>query len=348
MKKFWAVTMALLTCVIMLVGCGASSEKEADPEMEYTSENAEYDTVAQDMSGGSGIGDSTQDMGGEPVINDSAQEYGQKIIYSSYLYIETLDYASSYQEIIKRLQDANGYIASSSMYGGAEQKEDYSARSAFFELRIPVEHYNDFMAVSGDFGNVARRTDSSQDVTAEYIDIEARLASLRAQEERLLALLEKANDLETILLIEDQLTEVRYQIESYTSMLNTYNNLIQYCTVTIDLVETTTYVPVKTKGFGQKFIEAVVNSLRLVWVFLQNVVIVLVYILPYAAIATGVYFLVRPLARRISARNKEKREKRIAEEMARRAAMMPAPPMYYNGSVPPRADTAAQKTPRKK
>ena len=54
-------------------------------------------------------------------------------------------------------------------------------------------------------------------MTSAYVDVEARLKSLKLQEERLYAMMEQAGDLETLLAIQNQLTEVQYQIESYTA-----------------------------------------------------------------------------------------------------------------------------------
>ena len=70
------------------------------------------------------------------------------------------------------------------------------------------------------------KQESTQDVTSAYVDVEARLKSLKLQEERLYAMMEQAGDLETLLAIQNQLTEVQYQIESYTAQQRTYDDLI--------------------------------------------------------------------------------------------------------------------------
>lgn len=78
-----------------------------------------------------------------------------------------------------------------------------------------------------------------QNVTDEYYDIEARLKSLRTQEERLLALLEQSGSLEDIVQLEQALSDVTYEIEKLTGTLRNYDSLIEYMTVTIDLREVT-------------------------------------------------------------------------------------------------------------
>ena len=66
---------------------------------------------------------------------------------------------------------------------------------------------------------------------------ESRIKTLEIEQERLLALLEKADDLESIILLEQRLSEVRYQMESYQSKLRTYNDRITYSTVYIYIRE---------------------------------------------------------------------------------------------------------------
>ena len=65
-----------------------------------------------------------------------------------------------------------------------------------------------------------------EDITNQYVDVEARLESLQAQQERLYELLEQAQDIETVLAIQNQLTEIQYQIESYTAQQRSYDQQV--------------------------------------------------------------------------------------------------------------------------
>ena len=68
---------------------------------------------------------------------------------------------------------------------------------------------------------MSSKTDT-KDVTDSYFDIEARLASLEIQKERYLELLERAEDMESIVVLTNALTDVLYQIESHTGTLKRY------------------------------------------------------------------------------------------------------------------------------
>jgi hypothetical protein len=69
------------------------------------------------------------------------------------------------------------------------------------------------------------------------VDTETHIKTLEIEQERLLELLEKADDLEYIIRLEQRLSEVRYNIESYKSRLRTYDDKITYSTVRIYVYE---------------------------------------------------------------------------------------------------------------
>lgn len=322
MKKIF-VTLAVLALIsASFTACGASSSGQSDS----TYDSVEMENAVPQES----YGDAA-DLGSESnLVNKEASEFGLKIIYTSSMSIETLNYEESYSVIMEALHKAGGYISYSNQSGGQFGDAYYTARRANFEFRIPVENYEQFLSSSGDFGNVTNRTDNSQDITSAYIDIEARLTALKTQEERLLELLKEAKDIETLLTLEDKLAAVRYEIENYTSQLRMYDNLVEYSTVSIELSEVSAAVPIKTKSFGQELGEAITGSLRTVMTFLRGLVIVLVYVLPYCVIALGIFFAVRPFAKRAKKKRDEKRAQYM-EEMQKRQAAQPNFPPVNNG-----------------
>ena len=86
-------------------------------------------------------------------------------------------------------------------------------------------------------------SESTEDVTADYVDVEARLNSLEAQRQRLEELRAQAGNLEDLLAIENQLTQVQYQIESYTGQKRVLDDQITYSTVNVYLDEVKVLLP---------------------------------------------------------------------------------------------------------
>ena len=161
-----------------------------------------------------------------------------KIIYTAYLSIETKDYDRAYQQLNDTLSSVDGYMESSSEYTDSTD----STRTLSLTLRVPEGSYDAFVDAAEQAGNVTSKSESADDVTTQYMDIEARLDNLTAQRTRLQELQASADDLTDLLQIESSLSDVQYQIESYQSQLNWYSQQISYCTVniTLDEVETLT------------------------------------------------------------------------------------------------------------
>lgn len=96
------------------------------------------------------------------------------------------------------------------------------------------------------------------DITETYFDSQAHLTSLKIQEERLLAILEKAEKLEDVITLESALSDVRYQIESLTASLRRMDSQVAYSYLNISLQEVVEYQEIqeKPKTFGEKLRDA--------------------------------------------------------------------------------------------
>jgi len=102
----------------------------------------------------------------------------------------------------------DGYVVSSSVSGEAE------GMRGWISIRVPDDNFEQALAeIRGRAVRVESESTNSQDVTEEYIDLEARLANAEATEQQYLALLDKAEDVEDILRIYESLSRVRQDIE---------------------------------------------------------------------------------------------------------------------------------------
>jgi len=174
--------------------------------------------------------------GGESQESSVYRDAGAKLIRRAELTIQTEKFNETAQALNALVVQYNGYFESSSVYGGS-YRDANARKSGEYTVRIPAEHYNSFKTAAGDLGYVTNSTETSEDVGEQYYDIEARLKTQRTKQERLLALLEKADDMEAIIALQDALSEVEYQIEQYSSDLNRYDSLIGYSTFHIWLEE---------------------------------------------------------------------------------------------------------------
>ena len=101
---------------------------------------------------------------------------------------------------------------------------------------------------------MVRRSESSENVSQAYYDTETRLAAQRTKQERLLALLAQADTMESIIELENALSETEYEIQSLTTDLEHYDDLIDYATVDLYLAEvlSLSQTPGETAGLGER------------------------------------------------------------------------------------------------
>lgn len=98
-------------------------------------------------------------------------------------------------------------------------------------IRVPVQQYSGAVERVAALGQVTDRQLQTQDVTAEYVDLEARLKNARAVHERLTALLEKAQTTEATLAVEKELGRVGEEIERLQAQLELLKNRVAYSTI---------------------------------------------------------------------------------------------------------------------
>lgn len=169
-------------------------------------------------------------------------------------------------------------------------------------------------------------------MTMDYVDVQSRLKALRTEQEALLALLEKATSLSDILTLQEKLTGVRGDIESYETKLRTMETLVAYSTVTLRLSEVEKETVVEPVGIWQEIgvrfsdsLSGVGHGLRAVFVWFVGS---LPYLLLIAAMAAVAILVVR-LGLRRSRRRRQTR-----------------PPYAPPAAVPPSADVSPDREPK--
>ena len=204
-----------------------------------------------------------------------------KIIYTADLSIETKDFDGARQQLDETLDSMDGYMESSNEYTDSTD----NTRTLSLTLRVPESAYSAFLTSAEAAGSVISRSESADDVTTQYLDIEARLDNLTSQRTRLQELQASADALSDLLQIESSLSDVQYQIESYQSQLNWYANQVQYCTVNITLNEVETLISTGS-SFGARLADAFRNGWSNFTAGVQTVLVFLIGAWP--AIGIGI------------------------------------------------------------
>ena len=163
----------------------------------------------------------------------------------------------------------SGYVESSSE-GGRTYYNQSKLRTAYITVRIPASQLDAFLNTVDGLGNVISKSTGMRDVTTTYIDSEKHLEALRAEQEALLEILKSATTVEDIITVQDRLSYVRYEIESYESILRSYDDQIDYSSVNINISEVERETVVEPETFGQEVNRRFRESMEDVGMFFRD------------------------------------------------------------------------------
>ena len=302
MKKKVEAFLIAVMLVMMTAGCGNSSKMAAD-ERATVSSGAELDGEYNwdtDEAADTGV---TSENGLEAQV-----ENGRKLIRAVSLSLETKEFDSVLTNLSTKTTELGGYIETSSVNGNSYSH--HSTRYASYVIRIPADKLNEFVEVVSELGNVTQKNESVEDVTLRYIDVESHKKALKTEQERLLELLFKAENMEEILTIESKLSDIRYEIENYESQLKTMDNQIDYSTVSVYIDEVERVTDTGEKGFFEEIKERFGNSLYIVARGIRGLIIGILGSLPILIVCGGVIAVVVIVVRKIlKKRNMRKEDK---------------------------------------
>lgn len=205
----------------------------------------------------------------------------RKLIKNARLAFETNNLSETHQRIISLSKKHKGYISAD------ESQKGYNQVSNRLEIRLPADNFDAFISeVSNGVEHFDTRSIDVQDVTEQFVDLDARLNTKKALEKRFLELLGKAKNVTEILEIEKEISKLRSDIEVMEGRLRLMKNQIAFSTIQIEF-----YVQEleKTTGFGWKFSRGFKNG----WENLLGFFVGLVNVWPFALILLTILIILR-------------------------------------------------------
>lgn len=113
-----------------------------------------------------------------------------------------------------------------------------------WKLRVPVDKFDSIVQKVVGLGEIEKNTRTSQDVTEQFYDIEARIKNKKAEEKSLTKILdERTGKLEDVLKIETELSRVRGEIEQLEGKIRVLENLSSLATLTLSVREREKFEP---------------------------------------------------------------------------------------------------------
>jgi hypothetical protein len=193
----WISAVLLLGILAGLAGCAGSPR--------YGEGRASSLGAASDRSGG-------------------AEKTARMLVWSASLSLEVSDVSASADKAAAIAEQFKGYV---------DQKSDGGESSASARLKIPSASFNDAVNAVQALGDVAYSRVSGEDVTEQYVDVQARLKNKTELRDRLRLLLQKATDIKDVIAIESELTRVQTEIDSMEGKLKLLQGRVDYATIDV-------------------------------------------------------------------------------------------------------------------
>lgn len=298
-KRFYSFVTAAALTAAMLTGCGAADKGGA------ASSTASYDMAVESAAEYAAGAVVAEENGAIQSSLSPQTGTDRKIVYTASMRMESTRFDDARAALLAAVEDCGGYLESTDQSGSAKE----GSRWVYYTVRVPAVKYTAFLEQAGQAGSVLNLNESAQDITLEYVDVQARLESLESKKARLEALADKAETTADLLEIENQLTEVQYQLESYTRQMKVMDNQVDYCTVDISLREVATLTPTGV-SFGERIADAFTGGWTAFAAFVQDAVVAIIYNLPLLIIFGILAAVLVPVLRK---RRQNKRRKAAKE-----------------------------------
>jgi hypothetical protein len=228
----------------------------------------------------------------EPALASSAppiehQLVQRKIIRNGKLTLEIENPGDGQQKITAIIESHNGFVITSefSQFSRAEANQ-----SVTIAVRVPAAQFDETLAEIHSVGTrIIFENITGQDVTEEFLDLQARMRTQKALEERLLEIMKKTSNVSNALEVQRELTNVRTEIEKITGRIQFLENQAALSTITILLQTPSAIVAASTSGVADKFKRAFADGIR----FALGIILFLIRTL--FALAPIVVFIVYPI-----------------------------------------------------
>ena len=256
MKKCVSLALVMLLVLSLFAGCGASSTMKNA----VSSPAAPREEMAMDSAAGA-VMMATNTSGTKGEAGQSVPNTEQKLIKTIRMDAETEDLDALLPQVTAKIDALGGYVENQELYNGSSYNS-YRSRSASLTIRIPAEQLNGFVENVKGVSNVVSYNESTENVTLRYVSTESRMKALEVEQERLLELLAKAENMSDLLEIEARLTDVRYELESVTSQLRVLANQVDYATVYLYISQVKVYTETEEQTVWQRIGSGFKDNLR--------------------------------------------------------------------------------------
>lgn len=218
----------------------------------------------------------------------------RSVIRTAHLALEVDNFEAAARRLLDIAEGAGGFIADSAY------AEDGGIPRGDFTLRVPAPRFSAAIRGVEALGTVRQRQISAQDVTEEFVDLQARQRNLKHHERQLLAFMDRATKVSDLLAVEQELSRVRGEIEQITGRLNFLSHKVDLATIEVGVQQKQKPKTTGLWDFSDTFAQmdaALVASIKQILFTTERILLLASTLVPVAALAAVAWLLVRRVRR---------------------------------------------------
>ncbi len=286
---------SLMFATLAVGACSKKSESDDRPKASAPTGPVEKDLLAADEPANGRLSfASTEQAATTKLTTDN-----RKVIRTGAIQLVVRDYATTRAKLDALLAAAGGYVDSTQV-----SHSQGSVSNATVVLRLPSETFGSIIPKLRELGEITGETTNAADITAQYVDISARLTSSKALEKRLIELATaRDGGIEAVLAVERELARVRGVIESYEGTMRQWNDQIAMSTLTLTLsTKAPAIAATAAPGLGERISSGFGGSIEALRDFGGWLAVTLIAFLPWLVFLIPGFVIGRRVMRRYFAR----------------------------------------------
>ncbi len=278
---------------------GLSSGRTA----EYTNEEEALDSELGSEYNGSGSPSVPEQSSG-----DIVKDYNM-IIRNAVLNIDVTELDTFTDSITSKVIEYGGYFESTDIQN---YESEYSTeRYGNFIIRLPQEKLDSFLDEVGQSGKITSKNMTSEDVSLQYVDIEARIGSLKSERDSLNNMIKDADNIDSVLAIEQKLSEINYRLDSFERQRRALKDKVAYSTVNMTAREERNVEhPIRLAleiNFKERIIDSIGNTADATVEIITALPLILIFIL----FITFILWVIKKLWTRVFFKNRRTAENKL-------------------------------------
>lgn len=291
------VAFALVIISMLLVSCAAAATPSP---MQIPGITTEIQRVASEAGAPLSSDKSAY------AVDQTTASVDRLVIKNATLSIAVNDPLKSMDTISHMAEAMGGFVVTADMYQQSLSNGNQVPQVSM-TIRVPVDRLDEALTTIKKETDqpIISENESSQDVTAEYTDLNSRLTNLQAAEKQLQEIMASATKTEDVLSVYSQLVSVREQIELIKGQMEYYEQSAELSSISIQLIPNAAMQPItiagwQPKGVAKQALQSLIRTLqslvnfgiRLVILYLPVLLIIFV---PIGLIIWGIVRLVRKI-----------------------------------------------------